>query len=127
MKNSFSGHQLLAAVYLCCLIATLQIQGISTVKYPEGNHKHHRPSRISVSCHCLRCRLLYKNLREETGTRFGTEKRLTADATQLDIAGENLTGGVRRLSRHLRSRLQFPYSLPEVATRSRGQMCPSGL
>lgn len=89
MKSSFSGHWVLAAAFLCCLIAALQVEGMSLMNHPEGNHNHHgrKPSMISISCFCLRCRLLYKNLPlpppppprllpEEIDTRFGTEKRL---------------------------------------------------
>ncbi|KAL4559318.1 hypothetical protein LXL04_031456 [Taraxacum kok-saghyz] len=73
MKRLFSGHQILAAVYLCCIIATLHVQGATfPVNHHEDNH-HGQPSRISVSCNCLRCRLLYKNVPEEI---IGTEKRL---------------------------------------------------
>ncbi|KAK9049722.1 hypothetical protein SSX86_030660 [Deinandra increscens subsp. villosa] len=84
MKRSFRSHRFVAAAYLCCLIASLHVQLMSPMDHPEVSH-HGQPSRNSNTCFHLRCRLVYKNLQlpspppvisEETGTRFGSEKRL---------------------------------------------------
>ncbi|KAJ9560059.1 hypothetical protein OSB04_005219 [Centaurea solstitialis] len=118
MKRSFSDNWVVAAAVLCCLIAALQVEGMSTMNHPEGDHHHHgqQPPVISISCLCLRCRLLYKNLPppslppppplpllpEEIGARFATEKRLddnchhkcTTDYCDIYYAPNPGTGGL---------------------------------
>lgn len=86
MKSLLFSRKILAATFLCCLIATLKAEGMSLESPPEDNYNnYHQPIRRMLNVHkrhfCVRCRLLYEDqlppprLPGGTDTIFSTEKR----------------------------------------------------
>ncbi|MFS7939706.1 hypothetical protein Hanom_Chr05g00455041 [Helianthus anomalus] len=81
MKISFFSHKILAAIFLCCLIATMKAAEISTKSLPEREGKnHHQPKKDA--CLRFRCRLLNEGplpppiLSDKSDVTFSIEKRL---------------------------------------------------
>ncbi|KAK9080410.1 hypothetical protein SSX86_000168 [Deinandra increscens subsp. villosa] len=80
MKRLVFSNKIQAAIFLCCLIATMKAEEMSTKSHPEGNANNHHPKKHT--CLCFRCRLLYEGplpppiLSQKIDPVFNIEKRL---------------------------------------------------